>query len=359
MAGIPLVSVLLPVRGGRYLAPALDSVLRQTDVDFEVICINDDADSVARAVLEESAAHCPRLRVLTNGGRGIADALNTGLAAARGELVARMDADDITLPSRLKTQAAFLETNPDLGVVGTQAVAIDGAGERVGKVRVPIGPERVLQYLQTGNPLIHPTVMMRRKLLDAVGGYRRSFDGAEDYDLWLRLSPLTAMDNLPEAFLLYRRHVSQLTIKAQFHQARLSALAIIAHRIRQSNTQDPFTDACNARADWAAVAAMHGPAFAELCELTASRLVDNRGTMRASGARYLNVACRRAIKYGSPETCQRMALACVRHQLLLLRTRRHFDALRAFTHDTWRWRTRLIAAYAKHASILMPARRTI
>jgi hypothetical protein len=167
------------------------------------------------------------------------------------------------------------------------------------------------------------------------------------------------MDNLPETLLLYRRHIAQFTINAQFHQARLSALAIIAHRIRQSTAHDPFANACNAQADWVAVSPMHGSEVEELYELTAARLVDNRGTMRASGARYLNVACRRAIKNGSPETRQRLALACVRHQLLLLRTRRHFDAFRAFIRDSWRWRTRLIVAYAKHASILMPARRTI
>jgi len=355
VTSLPLISVLMPVRDGRFFAAALDSILSQTGVDFEVICVDDDADPLASRVLAEFSALQPKLRVFRNSGSGIADALNRGLESARGELVARMDGDDISLPHRLSTQAEYLQLHPEIGVLGTQAIVIDESGERKGRAHVPIGPGHVLAYLQTGNPLIHPTVVMRRKLLSKVGGYRRSFDSAEDYDLWLRLSEYTIMDNLDAAFLLHRRHTAQVTAQAQFRQARLAALAVVSHNIRHASGRDPLLDV-NRVKDWrAAIGAASASAVADVRELTATRLVDNRGTLRASGARYLNSACTRAIKRGSHAVCSRMALACVRHQLLLYRAGRRADALRALLRDAMRWRTRLVPAYVKHARVLLPA----
>ena len=354
---LPLVSVLMPVRDVKFFAPALGSILSQTGVDFEVICIDDSVDARGSSVLAEFSATQPKLRVLRNGGRGIADALNWGLASARGELIARMDADDISLPGRLTAQASYLEMHPEIGVLGTQADVIDASGARQGRARVPVGPRRVFTYLQTGNPLIHPTVMMRRRLLSKVCGYRRSFEGAEDYDLWLRLSAQTTMDNLAEVFLLHRRHSEQVTTRAQFRQARLATLAIVSHNIRQSSGRDPLADLGRIETWRTAIGAASPSAVADVRELTAARLVDNRGTLRQSGARYLNGACSRAIKRGSPDIRARLALACVRHQLLLYRAGRRTDALRALLWDALRWRTRLIPAYAKHARALLPAAR--
>jgi hypothetical protein len=347
----------MAVRDGRFFAAALDSILSQTGVDFEVICVADDADPHASRVLAEFSAIQPKLRVFPNNGSGIADALNWGLASARGELIARMDADDISLPHRLSTQAAYLEMHPEIGVLGTQAIVIDESGERKGRAHVPVGPRHVFAYLQTGNPLIHPTVMMRRRLLSKVGGYRRSFESAEDYDLWLRLSEHTIMDNLDAAFLLHRRHAGQVTAQVQFRQARLATLAVVSHNIRHASGRDPLLD-LNRVKNWrVALGAASASAVADVRELTATRLVDNRGTLRASGARYLNSACTRAIKRGSPDICARMALACVRHQLLLYRAGRRADALRALLRDALRWRTRLVAAYIRHARVLWPAAR--
>ena len=354
---LPLVSVLMPVRDGRFFATALDSILSQTGVDFEVICVDDDADAGASRVLAEFSAIQPKLRVLRNSGHGIADALNCGLASARGELIARMDADDISLPHRLSVQAAYLQMHPEIGVLGTQAIVIDESGERKGRAHVPVGPRRVFAYLQTGNPLIHPTVVMRRKWLSKIGGYRRSFESAEDYDLWLKLSEHTIMDNLDTAFLLHRRHTWQVTAQMQFRQARLATLAVASHNIRHASGRDPLLDHNRVKNWRTALGAASASAVADVRELTATRLVDNRGTLRASGARYLNGACIRAIKRGSPDVCGRMALACVRHQLLLYRAGRPADALRALLRDALRWRTRLIPAYIKHARVLLPAAR--
>jgi hypothetical protein len=354
---LPLVSVLMPVRSVQFFAPALDSILSQTGVDFEVICIDDSVEARTSSILAKFSATQPKLRVLRNRGRGVADALNSGLASARGELIARMDADDISLPHRLTAQASYLEMHPEIGVLGTQADVIDASGARIGKARVPVGSRRVFTYLQTGNPLIHPTVMMRRGLLSKVGGYRRSFEGAEDYDLWLRLSAQTAMDNLAGVFLLHRRHNEQVTARVQFRQARLATLAIVSHNIRHSSGRDPLSDLGRIE-NWRNAIGATGPsAVADVRELTAAPLADNRGTLRESGARYLNAACYRAIRRGSPDVCARIALACVRHQLQLYRAGRRTDALMALFRDALRWRTQLIRAYAKHARVLLPAAR--
>jgi hypothetical protein len=339
------------------LAPALQSILSQTGVDFEVICIDDGADALASSTLTELSADQQKLRVLRSGGRGIADALNLGLMSARGELIARMDGDDVSLPHRLSTQAAYLETHLEIGVLGTQAIVIDESGARKGTAHVPVGPRRVLAYLQTGNPLIHPTVVMRRSLLSKVGGYRRSFENAEDYDLWLRLSEHTIMDNLEAAFLLHRRHTGQITAQVQFRQARLATLAVVSHNIRHSSGRDPLFDLGHVKNWRVALGAASASAVANVRELTAARLVDNRGTLRASGARYLNSTCARAIKQGSPDICARLALACVRHQLLLCRAGRRMEALSALLRDALRWRTRLIHAYIEHARVLWPEAR--
>ena len=195
----PDVSVLMPVRdGGPYLAPALESVLGQTGVAFEVICVDDGSTDDTWGVLRGYAERHANLRAHRAEGRGISDALNQALDLARGRFVARMDADDLCRPGRLALQARWLDARPELGVLGGQALVIDAEGRDRGRLRVPVGAERVRATLGTSSPLIHPTVMMRRAPVLAAGGYRRLLDGAEDYDLWLRLAPSVRLDNLAQ-----------------------------------------------------------------------------------------------------------------------------------------------------------------
>jgi hypothetical protein len=103
---------------------------------------------------------------------------------------------------------------------------------------VPVGSERVRAALRISCALIHPTVMMRRRVVLDAGGYRRGFDGAEDYELWLRLQSSTKIDNLAQTLLLYRQHEGQVTLRRQFRQARLVALAMVAERLRRTSGQD-------------------------------------------------------------------------------------------------------------------------
>lgn len=354
----PDVSVLMPVRdGGPYLAPALESVLGQTGVAFEVICVDDGSADDTWHVLRGYAERHPNLRVHRAEGRGISDALNQALDLSRGRFVARMDADDLCRPGRLALQARRLDAHPELGVLGGQALVIDAEGRDRGRLRVPVGAERVRAALQTSSPLIHPTVMMRRGPVLAAGGYRRLLDGAEDYDLWLRLAPSVRIDNLTQPVLLYRRHRDQKTARQPFRQARLAALAVVAHRLRRERGRDPLAEPARL-ADWrAAFAALDPAAVDEVRRLTASRLADNGGTLSPRGAAYFRLACRSLPDGGAHEVRRRLALACVRHELQTFRSGRWMEAAHAVARDALRWRGGLLRAYVWHASILWHAAR--
>jgi len=349
----PLVSVLMPVRnGGRFLVPALESILAQTGVTFEVIVVEDGSSDESPEILATFAARHANLRVVTGEGRGISRALNLGLATARGRYIARMDADDIALPGRLAAQFHYLEQHPRIGVLGTQALGIDEYGVPRGKVRVPAGPQRVRAALEISAALTHPTVMMRRDLVLDAGGYRPLFDTAEDYDLWLRLTALTEIDNLKTAFLLYRTHAGQQTARKAFRQARVSALALVANRQRPELGRDPL-EGLECLTGWQSLLTGVDPgAVMKIHQLTASALVDNGGSLSNSGTRYFRWACRSAVTDGSGEIRKRMALACVRHQLQLLRAHRWREAIACLPTDLRNWRIGLLKAYIRHASIL-------
>ncbi len=125
----PVISVILPVYNGEaYLALAVDSILVQTFRDFELIAVHGGSTDRSPEILRDFADRDMRVRVVRQDGKGLVGALNQGIALARGELLARMDADDIAHPDRFATQVAFLRGNPDIAVVGSAMTLIDEAG---------------------------------------------------------------------------------------------------------------------------------------------------------------------------------------------------------------------------------------
>jgi glycosyltransferase involved in cell wall biosynthesis len=187
----PLVSVLLPVRdGAATLADCLGSLAAQTLGDHEVVAVDDGSRDGTRALLEQAARRDARVRVLATAARGIAPALNSALAAARAPLLARMDADDIAHPDRLRVQSRRLELDPSTDVLGCRVRLFGGGGNAgmaayVDWLNALTDHEAIVRDLFVESPLAHPSVMMRADALRALGGYRE-FDGPEDYDLWLR-----------------------------------------------------------------------------------------------------------------------------------------------------------------------------
>ena len=168
-----------------FLRKAINSILNQSYENFEfIICDDGSIDSIFDN-LKEFAARDKRIKLLRNEhNKGLSYTLNKCLAHATGEYVARMDADDISLPTRLETQISFLEKNPDYAMVGSNIYLM--ADEiRWGCRRLPEFPQRK-DFLFT-SPFVHPSIMIRRTILSELGGYREDAVRCEDYDLWMRL----------------------------------------------------------------------------------------------------------------------------------------------------------------------------
>jgi glycosyltransferase involved in cell wall biosynthesis len=198
--------VVLPVRNEeRFIEAAIGSILGQTFGDFELIVIDDGSSDGTSGIVSRLAATDGRIRVVRLEGNGVVEALNAGVASAKGTYVARMDADDLSLPERFSRQVAELDRRPSLGVLGTRVTYVDVDGMPVGAWDVPVGAPLVRWSLAFGTPIAHPSVMMRRSVLPDPP-YRADYPYAEDFDLWVRLSRRTFLDNLPQPLLRRRVH---------------------------------------------------------------------------------------------------------------------------------------------------------
>lgn len=208
------ISVIMPVYNAElFLQQALDSILNQTLRDFE-FCIADDCSGDSTwEILCRAAAADSRIRLFRNEqNRGVAGTLNFLLEQVSPDAVyvARMDADDEALPERLERQAAWLDTHPETGIVGCALTIINEAGDITGERRYPVDPAVIRKTLIDYNPLAHPTVMMRKSVVDAIGHYSEHTPGAEDYDYWLRIGKRFGLANLAEPLLRYRISSGQM-----------------------------------------------------------------------------------------------------------------------------------------------------
>lgn len=224
--GMPAVSVVMPVRnGGAYFDAAVDSIRGQQLTDLELIVIDDGSTDGTAERLAAHAKADQRVVATNSPGNGIVDALMHGIGMSRAALVARMDADDVAKPERLTRQLAAMDAEPGLLALGSAAIEIDATGREVGPVDVPTDAAAVRAALRHTNPLLHPTVIMRRQAVLAQGGYRKALTHAEDYDLWLRLSKVGDVANLGEHLLRLRRHGGQVSRQRRLDQRAASALA--------------------------------------------------------------------------------------------------------------------------------------
>jgi glycosyltransferase involved in cell wall biosynthesis len=207
----PRITVLMPInRDDGFFESSLSSVLNQSYENFELIIIaNNCDDSLWESILKITDSRVIARR--SNIG-GLALALNFGLSIARGEYIARMDADDICLPDRFKFQLSFLEQYKNIDILGGRAKIIDSLGVELSDSLCFFETHReIVSALPYRNPLVHPAVFIRKKVLIENGGYRFGFSG-EDYELWIRLMLAGKIfHNLDKELLLYRRHVAQMT----------------------------------------------------------------------------------------------------------------------------------------------------
>ncbi|MFI8378751.1 glycosyltransferase family 2 protein [Leeuwenhoekiella sp. NPDC079379] len=203
----PLISVLLPVyNAANFIEESVQSILNQTLGDFELLIIDDcSTDSTLKVIesFEDSRIFLYRKKINS----GYTESLNWGITNSRGKYIARMDADDISLPTRFEKQIRFLEENPDVAICGTDAKVIGGDL----KFNYPSSNEEIKINLLFGSSLVHPTIMGRREVFLEYS-YDTSKEPAEDYDLFTRLAVSgKKMANIPESLLVYRVHSNQIS----------------------------------------------------------------------------------------------------------------------------------------------------
>ena len=203
---MPRVTIGLPFfNPGRYLEPAIKSILAQTCTDWELILVNDGStdDSLDVALAIEDR----RIRVLSDGvNRGLTARLNQIARQADGEFIARMDADDLMGDERLSHQVAYLDCHPNVSALGTSAYVLDEDACVIGLLEVPSDPTEIRRRLIQHNLMLHSTVMLRRQLLLEVGGYDENLRYVEDYELWFRLLAKSQLANLQEPLAAFRLH---------------------------------------------------------------------------------------------------------------------------------------------------------
>ena len=217
---LPELSVILPVYNGeKYLDTALNSILGQSFVNFELIIIDDGSTDGSLSILKKFKDLDKRIRLVSRENKNLAATLNESIDLARGDWIARMDQDDIALNQRFEIQLNWLKiTNAD--ICGSWVQVFGGEDTRV--LRFPVAHSAISLDLLFKNPLVHPAVIMRAHLARALK-YDQDFEGAEDYDFWVRACLYGAnFTNIPKVLLRYRHHSSQISSASKVKQAFVS-----------------------------------------------------------------------------------------------------------------------------------------
>jgi glycosyltransferase involved in cell wall biosynthesis len=228
----PKITVLMPVyNGAKYLSAAIISILNQNFIDFEFLIINDGSTDETVNIIK--SYQDKRINFINNqANSGLVTVLNQGLLAAQGKYIARMDADDISLPDRLKLQFEFMENNPEVGVCGTWVKNIYDDSKKI-TAKYHAKHNDIAANLLFNASFAHPTIMFRKELV--VQGqlkYNENYRHSEDYELWTRLVGKTKLNNLPKFLLLYRKHQASICSEESDTQ-KSQALALQLELFRQ------------------------------------------------------------------------------------------------------------------------------
>jgi glycosyltransferase involved in cell wall biosynthesis len=212
----PVISILMPVyNGGKYLRPAIDSMLCQTERNFELLILNDGSTDNTQAVVE--SFHDERIIAVNNAvNQGLIATLNQGIKLARGTFIARMDQDDLASPERLEKELRFLEANPDICAVATRIMLMDETGKETGfwnDDKLAVTVEQICRRMPEENCIAHPTILIRSEVLRKYG-YHKDQKGSEDWDLWMRLlTDGNKIAKINEVLLHYRIHPASITMQ--------------------------------------------------------------------------------------------------------------------------------------------------
>jgi glycosyltransferase involved in cell wall biosynthesis len=193
----PRISVIMSVyNAGKYVKEAVESILGQTFSDLEFIIVDDGSTDGSGKVL--SAFRDPRIRLVHQENRGLITSLNAGVEMARGEYIARQDADDVSLPERLEKQVTFLDIHPEIAIVGTSVIETDEDGDLLKVYNSPEGDAEIKKALSFDVPVCHASMMFRKSLIKDAGLYREKLRLVEDYDLLIRVGERSKLGNIRE-----------------------------------------------------------------------------------------------------------------------------------------------------------------
>ncbi len=242
MQSVPRVSILMAVyNAGHYLKESIDSILGQTFTDFELIIVDDASTDNSREIILSYSD--PRIVFIQNAKNlRLVKSLHVALKHARGEYIARQDADDISESARLAQQVKFLNQNPDVALVGANAVYIDKNSAPYKLWEVPETHEELIEKLKEGSCFCHGSVMFRKSCIETVGFYREKMLSAEDYDYWLRISEKFRVANISEILYRYRRIISgisshNLSLLLDYH-----LLALMMSKERKEKGKDSLAE---------------------------------------------------------------------------------------------------------------------
>jgi glycosyltransferase involved in cell wall biosynthesis len=285
------VSVFIPVHNGeKYLAQAIESVLCQTHRELELVVIDDGSTDGSLAIMERYARADRRVRVVTQENRGVTATGNRGLEEARGDWVARLDADDLFFPEKIERQLAFVKRHPDLRIAGTRGWFINDRGRSLGLVGTegPFTREEFLRRRQSGEPIyfIHSSTLMHRETMLAIGGYRTQFVQAEDVDLWLRAAERGyLLLKHPEPLVLYRIHRESLTMARNAEQKLCHRWVMACAQARRKGLPEPCFAMFRA-------AERHRPPGEKVCAflLEAGERLYQRAALHYAGGAYPSLA---------------------------------------------------------------------
>jgi len=212
--------------GEKYLHEAIDSILNQTFKDFEFLIINDASTDRTAEILQ--SYQDPRIKIVNNEkNMGLTKSLNKGLKLAKGEYIARMDADDISMPNRLDTQYAYMKSNPDLAICASSYEQIDKNRNTIRIIKRYLGCEQLYYFLTFANWLAHSTVFLRKTMILKLNGYNDQLMQAQDYDLWYRVSRIGKVIQIGEILLRLRTHQNNMSSKYKNSQKYIANLVAL------------------------------------------------------------------------------------------------------------------------------------
>ena len=202
---MPKISVVMSAFNEEsHIKNAILSIQNQTFQDWELVIVDDGSSDHTLDIIKKLAELDNRIvLIINNQNMGLAKSLNKGIYASKGQYIARMDADDYSLPNRLSSQLNFMEINQNISVLGTGATYCDSNGKKLSDINFPENHNDIVRFLLKSSPILHPSVLMRKTFIQKLGGYDESYFRGQDYDLWFRGKKIGKYHNLQESLIKY------------------------------------------------------------------------------------------------------------------------------------------------------------